>query len=160
MITILCVGKVKESSLTSLINEYVKRISKYNKINIVEINDEKFDKNLSENEKLQIKNTECNKIIEKINNITNPYVISLDLKGETLTSEKLSKKISEISTYNSSNIVFVIGGSLGLNENILKISNLTLSFSTLTFPHQLIRLFLVEQIFRSYKILNNETYHH
>lgn len=160
MITILCVGKVRESSLISLINEYLKRISKYNKINIVEINDEKFDKNLSENEKLQIKNIECNKIIEKINNITNPYVISLDLKGETLTSENLAKKISEISTYNSSNIVFVIGGSLGLNENILKISNLMLSFSTLTFPHQLIRLFLVEQIFRSYKILNNETYHH
>ncbi|MEG1705183.1 MAG: 23S rRNA (pseudouridine(1915)-N(3))-methyltransferase RlmH [Clostridia bacterium] len=159
-IQIICIGKMKEKSATTLCQEYLKRISKYAKISITELQDEKFDKILSKNDIEKIKNIECEKILEKISKITNPYVISLDLTGNTYTSEKFSKNISNIATYSSSNLVFIIGGSLGLNEKILKNSNDKMSFSTLTFPHQLIRIFLLEQIFRAFKISNNEIYHH
>lgn len=159
-IQIICIGKIKEKSLTNLCDEYTKRISKYAKISVIELADEKVDKVLSDVEIAKIKTTECNKIIDKIQKNSKSYVISLDLSGKTLTSVELSSKISNIATYSSANITFVIGGSLGLTDELLKMSDELLSFSTLTFPHQLIRVFLLEQIFRSFKILNNETYHH
>lgn len=160
MINIICVGKIKEKSLTNLCDEYLKRISKYSKISVTEISDEKFDKIISEKEVEKVKEIECSKIMDKISSISNPYVICLDLKGSNYTSEMLANKISNTNTYSSSNIVFVIGGSLGLTDKLIKLCNDSISFSSLTFPHQLIKLFLLEQIFRSYKILNKETYHH
>lgn len=159
-IQIICIGKIKEKSLTNLCDEYTKRISKYAKISIIELADEKVDKVLSAIEIEKIKTAECNKIIDKIQKNSKSYVISLDLSGKTLTSPELANKISNIATYSSANITFIIGGSLGLTDELLKMSDELLSFSTLTFPHQLIRVFLLEQIFRSFKILNNETYHH
>lgn len=159
-IQIICVGKIKEKSLTNLCDEYLKRISKYAKISVLEIPDEKIDKVSSQVEIDKVKSIECNKIIDRIQKSSKSYVICLDLIGKTLSSTGLSDKISNIATYSSSNITFVIGGSLGLNEELLKISDEAISFSTLTFPHQLIRVFLLEQIFRSFKIINNEVYHH
>ena len=160
MINIICVGKVKEKSLKSLCDEYLKRISKYSKISVIEINDEKFEKVLTLNGIEKVKEIECNKILDKISSISNPYVICLDLKGNDYTSEMFADKISKITTYSSSNIVYIIGGSLGLTNKLIKQCNESICFSKLTFPHQLIRVFLLEQLFRSFKILNNETYHH
>ena len=157
-IQIISVGKLKEKSLKTLTDEYIKRISKYAKLEIIELADEKIDGVSSFNEKENIKKIECDRIIKKIN--PKSFVFCLDLKGKTYTSEKLSEKIESIATYNTSSITFVIGGSLGLNDEIRNLSNELISFSTLTFPHQLIKLFLLEQIFRCFKISNNETYHH
>lgn len=159
-IQIICIGKIKEKSLTNLCDEYLKRISKFAKISVIELVDEKVDKILSTEEMKKIKTIECNKILDKIQKSGKSYVISLDLTGKAISSTDLADKISSIATYSSSNITFIIGGSLGLNEELLKKSDDIISFSNLTFPHQLIRVFLLEQIFRSFKILNNETYHH
>lgn len=159
-IKIICVGKLKESFTKSLQDEYVKRLGKYSKIEIIEIDDEKVPSNASKKDEEIIIEKECNKILEKIEKLNKPYIICMDLKGKQYTSEEFSEKISNITTYSSSNIVFVIGGSLGLNEKIKNLSNELISFSKMTFPHQLFRIFLLEQIFRSFKIINNETYHH
>lgn len=159
-LNIICVGKIKEQSFKNICDEYMKRISKYSKITVTQLQDEKVDKLLSTLEIDKIKNIECERILEKINKIGKTYIISLDLKGKKLTSKEFADKINNITTYHSSNITFVIGGSLGLNDKIIKMSDEVLSFSTFTFPHQLIRIFLTEQIFRAFKILNNETYHH
>ena len=155
-INIICIGKIKEKFFKEAIDEYSKRLSKYCKLNILELPDEKIpDKsNLSiENE---IKNKECNNIISHIKK--DSYIICLDLKGKEFSSEELSKNIENISM-TSSNITFIIGGSLGLTEKLLNIANQKICFSKLTFPHQLIRIFLLEQLFRSFKISNRETYH-
>lgn len=157
-IKIICLGKIKEKSLKELIDEYKKRISKYSNIEIIELNDEPIPDSCSEKEAQNIKTLECEKISKYIK--PNDYVISLDLTGKQLTSEELSEKIQEITLNGSSTIDFIIGGSLGLTREFVTNSNLVLSFSKLTFPHQLIRLFLAEQIFRSFKISNNERYHH
>ena len=157
-IQIISIGKIKEKSLKCLIDEYIKRISKYAKLDIIELPDEKLDYANSSIEIENIKKIECDRIIKKIN--PKSFVFCLDLKGTTYTSEKLSAKLENIATYTSSSITFIIGGSLGLNNEIRNISNELISFSTLTFPHQLIKLFLLEQIFRCFKISNNETYHH
>lgn len=159
-IKILCVGKVKNKDLSSLISEYKKMISKYAKLDILELEDEKFPTNLSKSDIYIIKEKESNKIIDKIKKINKPYIISLDLNGTKFTSINFAKEIEKISIKGYSNIIFVIGGSLGISDELLSICNDSICFSTLTFPHQLIRLFLCEQIFRSFKILNNETYHH
>lgn len=159
-IKIMCVGKIKEKSLSSLLSEYEKRISKYAKIDIIEVQDEKFDKNLSENDINIIKEKESNKIIDKINKLSNPFLIALDLKGDNLNSIEFAKQIEKIPTKGYSTIVFVIGGSLGISDKLLNMANEKICFSSLTFPHQLIRVFLLEQIFRAFKIINNENYHH
>lgn len=159
-IKIMCVGKIKEKSLSSLLSEYEKRISKYAKIDIIEVQDEKFDKNLSENDINIIKEKESNKIIDKINKLSNPFLIALDLKGDNLDSIDFAKQIEKIPTKGYSTIVFVIGGSLGISDKLLSMANEKICFSSLTFPHQLIRVFLLEQIFRAFKIINNENYHH
>ena len=154
-INIISVGKIKEKYLKDAINEYSKRLSKYCKLNIIEIDDEQIPGNLNEKIAENIKNIEGTKILS---NIKNTYSISLDLKGKQFSSEEFSKKIENISLNNNS-ISFIIGGSLGLSNKVISNSNELICFSKMTFPHQLIRVFLLEQLFRAFKIQNNETYH-
>lgn len=156
-IKIICVGKLKEKYLIDGINEYTKRISKYSNIEIIELPDEPIPDNPSPKETDSIKKKEANKIRKYID--SHDYVCSLDLSGKQLTSEELSEKISEITVQGYSTIDFIIGGSLGIEKDLVTNSNLILSFSKLTFPHQLFRLILCEQIYRSFKIINNESYH-
>ena len=158
-IKILCIGKIKEKSLKELISEYEKRISKYAKLEIIELDDEKIPQNASVSIENQVKVAESNKILERLEKYPNANVILLDLKGKQYTSEEFSEKIDAIQTYSSSTIIFVIGGSLGMSNELLNYRSEKICFSKMTFPHQLIRLFLLEQIFRAFKILNNETYH-
>ena len=155
-INIICVGKVKEKFFTSAIEEYSKRLSKYCKLEIIELHDEKIPDKSNENIENLIKTKECNNLISHIK--PDSYIICLDLKGKTFSSEEFSKNIENISMQNSS-ITFIIGGSLGLTKEILNISNQNICFSRMTFPHQLIRVFLLEQLFRAFKISNGEKYH-
>ena len=155
-INIICIGKIKENFFKDSIAEYSKRLSKYCKLNIIELPDERIPDKTNESIENEIKTKECNNIIKHLKK--DSYVICLDLKGKELSSEELSKNIENISMQ-SSQITFIIGGSLGLTNELLNISNQNISFSKLTFPHQLIRIFLLEQLFRSFKIIYNETYH-
>lgn len=150
MIKIICVGKLKESYLKDAIAEYQKRISKYTKLEIIEVKDYNFDD--------RQKNLEMEK--EQIIKYMDPkdYVVTLEIEGSELTSIELSKKINSILAQNS-NLCFIIGGSYGLEDTIKKKASFRLSFSKLTFPHQLFRVLLLEQLYRSYKIRNNESYH-
>ena len=150
MIKIICVGKIKEKYLVDAINEYMKRLSKYTKINIIEVND--FD-NPNKDIVLMKEKELIKKYIDE-----RDYVITLEIDGNMLSSEELANKIDNILISNS-NITFIIGGSYGLHEDIKKRSNYKLSFSKLTFPHQLFRVNLLEQLYRTYKINNNESYH-
>lgn len=143
MIKIIAVGKIKENYLKEAINDYQKRINKYHKLEIIEIEDDNII-----NEK--------DRILKYINK--KDFLIALDIQGTELTSIELSKKLDNI-FINNSNITFIIGGSNGIHDSIKNIVNYKLSFSKMTFPHQLFRLILLEQIHRSFKILNNETYH-
>lgn len=150
MITVICVGKIKEKYLVDAIKEYSKRISKYSKLNIIEVND--IDKGTV----FEIMDKEGNDILKHIKD--RDYVITLEIEGNRLSSIELAKKIDNVFN-NYSNIVFVIGGSYGLSDSVKSRSNYSLSFSDLTFPHQLFRVMLLEQIYRVFKINNNETYH-
>ncbi len=143
MIKIICIGKIKEKYLTELINDYLTRTNKYHKIEIIELQDTN-------------KKEEGIKILSKLSNKS--YKVALTIDGERLTSPELSKFI-ETKLMNYSNIDFIIGGSEGLDEQVLKQVDYKLSFSPLTFPHGLFRGILLEQIYRSFKIINNETYH-
>lgn len=154
-INIVCVGKIKENYLKEAILEYSKRLSKYCKLSFVEIDDEQIPNNLNTKISENIKEIEGNKILS---HIKNNYVIALDLKGKQYSSEDFSAKLENILLLNS-NITFIIGGSLGLSKEVLQKSNELICFSKMTFPHQLIRVFLLEQLFRAFKIQNNETYH-
>ena len=156
-INIICVGKLKEGYLKQAVEEYSKRLKKYCDLNIIEINDEQLPSKINESVIEQIKEKECKKIMENIRN--DSYVIPLDLRGKQHTSEEFSSKIDNIQTQGYSNITFIIGGTLGLTNEVLKRANETICFSKMTFPHQLIRVFLLEQIFRGFKISKNETYH-
>ena len=156
-INVICIGKLKEKYLQDALSEYSKRLSKYCILNITELPDEKLPNNLNDSLINIIKEKESNNIISHIEK--NSYVITLDLKGKQYTSEEFSRKINNISLNNSSSITFIIGGTLGLSDKVLKSSNELICFSKMTFPHQLIRIFLLEQIFRAFKISNNETYH-
>lgn len=149
MIKIICVGLIKEPSLKTLIVEYSKRISKYTKIEIIELHDYNLDV------KATLKQEGLN-ILKKID--SKDFVITLEIDGRMLNSLELAEKIRTIQI-NNPTIAFVIGGSNGLDESVKARSNYALSFSKLTFPHQLFRLNLLEQIFRAYKIINNEAYH-
>lgn len=155
-INLICVGKIKERFLKDAIDEYSKRLSKYCKLTITELPDEKIPDKLYPKLEQEIKSKECTNIINHIKK--DSYIIALDLSGKEYTSEEFSKKLQNISMENS-HITFIIGGSLGLTEDLLKICNLKICFSKMTFPHQLIRLFLLEQAFRAFKIQNGETYH-
>ena len=143
MIKIICPGKIKEKYLRDGIEDYTKRISKYHKIEIIELEDSNV-------------NEEGERIIKHIDN--NDYVITLEIDGNSITSEEFANKLDKIFITNSK-ICFVIGGSYGLSKLVKERSNYNLSFSRLTFPHQLFRMILLEQIYRAFKIMNNETYH-
>lgn len=156
-INIICVGKIKENYLKDAISEYSKRLSKFCNLNITELSDEKLPNKLNDSIINEIKNKECNKIIQTIKK--DSYIICLDLKGKEFSSEEFSQKIDNIALNFNSSITFVIGGTLGLNQEILSLANEKICFSKMTFPHQLIRVFLLEQLFRAFKISNNETYH-
>ena len=155
-INIICIGKIKENYLKDAILEYSKRLSRYCKLNIIEITDEQIPNNLNNKISDNIKNIEGTKILSYIKN---SYVISLDLNGKQFSSEEFSNKLENIALNINSNISFIIGGSLGLSKDVILNSNELICFSKMTFPHQLIRVFLLEQIFRAFKIQNNETYH-
>ena len=135
---------------------YTKRISKYATLELLEVKDEHAPENLSEKDMEIVKEKEAERILSKIKD---SYIVSLAIEGTPYSSEQLAEKIEHIKTYNSSNITFIIGGSLGLSESIIKKSDLLLSFSNLTFPHQLMKLILLEQLYRSFRINNNEPYH-
>lgn len=148
MIKVVCVGKIKEKFLSLAISEYLKRLSKYTKIDIVQIPDEA-------NAEKALK-VEGEKILSKIRD--DEYVIALDISGDSISSIEFAKKINNVFN-NYSKITFVIGGSYGLSSVVKKRSNYLLSFSKMTFPHQMFRLILLEQVYRAYKINNNESYH-
>ena len=149
MIKIITVGKLKEQYFRDAVEEYLKRLSKYTKIELIEVPDEDFD----------IKKTLDREKDSILKHITDKdYVVTIEIEGKELTSVELSKKLNDI-MINNSDITFVIGGSYGLHDDIKRRSNYALSFSKMTFPHQLFRVMLLEQIYRSYKIINNETYH-
>lgn len=156
-INIVCVGKIKEDYLKSAVLEYSKRLSKYCNLNFIELPDEKLPNKLNSSIINEIKQKECTRILQNIKK--DSYVICLDLKGKELSSEDFSKKIDDIGLNFNSTITFIIGGTLGLTETVLMEANELLCFSKMTFPHQLIRVFLLEQLFRAFKISRNETYH-
>lgn len=156
-ITIIGVGKIKEKFMQEGIKEYSKRLSRYCKLKILEVADESAPENLSKKEIEIIKEKEGKRIYEKLPN--NSYIISLDIKGKNFSSEEFSNKIEDITLGGINDITFIIGGSLGLSEEILNKSNLKLSFSKMTFPHQLMRMILLEQIYRGFRIMKGEPYH-
>ncbi len=156
-INIVCVGKIKEKYLKLGIDEFKKRLSKYCKLEIIELEDEKAPENLSDKEMLMIKEKEGKKILSKIKD--NSYVIALAIDGKNLSSEELAETINKLGVRGISNITFVIGGSLGLSDEVLSRADYKLSFSKMTFPHQLMRLILLEQVYRVYRINNGEPYH-
>ena len=156
-ITILCVGKIKEKFYRDAITEYGKRLSRYCKLEIVEVQDEKTPDHASENEELLIKEKEAERMEKYLKD--GAYVIALAIDGRQLDSVELSEKLAQLGTAGTSHIIFVIGGSLGLSDRILKRADYRLSFSKMTFPHQLMRVILLEQIYRGYRIMNHEPYH-
>ena len=156
-ITIITVGKLKEKYLKQGIDEYLKRLTAYAKVEIIELPDEKAPETLSDVEMVQIKEKEGERILSKIN--PDAYVIALAIEGKMKTSEELADTIDKLGTYGKSKITFIIGGSLGLSQEVMKRSDEALSFSKMTFPHQLMRLILVEQIYRAYRIIRDEPYH-
>jgi len=156
-VNIYCVGKIKEKFYTAAIDEYSKRLSRYCKLNIIEVADEKTPDNASEALNEQIKKKEGERLLASIKD--NAYVIALAIDGKMLDSVKLASEIDRLGVMGTSDISFVIGGSLGLSDEVLKRADYKLSFSKMTFPHQLMRVILLEQIYRSYRIIKNEPYH-
>lgn len=156
-IKIISVGKIKEKYLVEGIKEYTKRLSLFTSTEFIEVDDEKIPDKSSLNQDKIILDKEGQRILSKIKD--NEYVILLDLHGKELDSIKFAHHIQDIMTRGSSTITFVIGGSLGLSQDLINRSQYRLCFSKMTFTHQMIKLFLVEQIYRSFKIINNHTYH-
>ncbi|WP_044749278.1 23S rRNA (pseudouridine(1915)-N(3))-methyltransferase RlmH [Bacillus alveayuensis] len=156
-ISIICVGKLKEKYLKQGIDEYVKRLSGYAKVEIIEVPDEKAPENLSDQEMEQVKQKEGERILAKISDDT--YVIALAIEGKMKSSEELAESLDKLATYGKSKIAFVIGGSLGLSKQVMQRANEALSFSKMTFPHQLMRLILLEQVYRAFRINRGEPYH-
>lgn len=156
-ITIITVGKIKEKYLKDAIAEYSKRLTKYCKLDIVEVADEKTPDNASEVVEESIRDKEAERIMKHIKD--DMYVITLEIGGRMLSSEELASTIEKLGIQGKSDIAFVIGGSIGLGKEVLKRSNYALSFSKMTFPHQLMRVILLEQIYRSYRIIKGEPYH-
>ena len=151
MIKIICVGKIKDKHLSSLIDDYIKKINKYHKLEVIEVKDEA----INDNEDIVL-NSEGSRVLSKIND--NDYVILMDLHGKAIDSISFARKIDKL-FISYPKIVFVIGGSLGLSDELRNRANEAIKLSDLTFLHNMSRLILVEQIYRSFKILNNETYH-
>jgi len=157
MIRILAVGKLKEKAMTSLVNEYTKRIKAFAKIEIAEVADENAPQSLSAAQMEQVKDKEGERILAKVK--PNDYVILLDLAGTMWSSETFAEKIDHLQTYGNSDITFVIGGSLGLSKALIARSNERWKLSDLTFPHALVRVLLCEQIYRAFTILHHQPYH-
>ena len=156
-ITIVTVGKIKEKYLRDAIGEYSKRLSKYCKLEIVEVADEKTPDNASETMEKIIRDKEAERILKYVRE--DAYVITLEIGGKMLDSVEFSRKLENLGIQGKSHILFIIGGSIGLGEAVLKRSDFPLSFSKMTFPHQMMRVILLEQIYRSYRITNGEPYH-
>lgn len=156
-ITIITVGKLKEKYLKQGIQEYMKRLGAYANIEIIELPDEKAPENMSEAEMEEVKRKEGERILAKVS--LDSYIITLEILGELASSEKFAKKLDQLALHGKSKIAFIIGGSLGLSEEVQKRSDYALSFSKMTFPHQLMRLILVEQIYRAFRINRGEPYH-
>ena len=156
-INIIAVGKIKEKYIKEGIKEFSKRLSRYASLKIIEINDEKAPENLSDKDMQIVKGKEGDKIIQKLSQSS--YLIALTIDGKQLSSEELSEKIEDIMLEGGSDITFIIGGSLGLSDEVIKMCKYKLSFSRMTFPHQLMRLILLEQIYRSFRIIRGEPYH-
>ncbi|MGM0501082.1 MAG: 23S rRNA (pseudouridine(1915)-N(3))-methyltransferase RlmH [Bacillota bacterium] len=156
-IRVVAVGKIKQSYAKQGIKEFSKRLQNYCNLEVVELEDEKINNNLSSKEQDKIKEKEGQRIISALND--RAYTIVLDPDGKAMTSENLSKSISNLQVQGYSSIEFVIGGALGLGQNVKKAADYILTFSHFTFTHQMIRLILLEQIYRAFKIKNNEPYH-
>lgn len=156
-ITLITVGKIKEKFYTDAIAEYSKRLSRYCKLEIIQVADEKTPDKASETEERQIKDREGERILAHVKD--GAYVIALAIEGQMLSSEQLADKIGQLGIGGQSQIVLIIGGSLGLSEAVLRRADYKLSFSKMTFPHQLMRVILLEQIYRSYRIITGEPYH-
>ena len=156
-LTVIVVGKLREKYLKEGIGEYSKRLSRFCELEIVEVEDEQAPENLAAAQELQVKKKEAEKILKKVKE--GSALVILDVKGERTSSEGLAAKLQTFFISGKSHITFVIGGSLGLDQELLKKADYRFSMSELTFPHQLARLILLEQLFRAFKIMNNETYH-
>ena len=156
-ITVIAVGKIKEKFFEDAIGEYSKRLSRYCKLEILQVPDEKTPDNASETVETQIKEKEGERILSKIPE--GAYVIALAIEGKMLDSEELAEKINTLGITGTSQIVFIIGGSLGLSGQVLERADYKLSFSRMTFPHQLMRVVLLEQVYRGYRIITGAPYH-
>lgn len=156
-ITIITVGKIKEKYLKDAIAEYSKRLSKYCKLEIVEVADEKTPDNASGTMEDAIRSKEAERILKYVK--ADAYIITLEIQGKQLTSGEMAEKIKRLGVMGTSHIIFIIGGSIGLGKEVLEKSDYALSFSKMTFPHQLMRVILLEQIYRSYRIISGEPYH-
>lgn len=156
-IKILCVGKIKEKFYRDAIDEYLKRLSKYASVSVIEVADEKTSENASDTEIDMVKQKEGERLIKSINE--RDFVVALAILGKQMDSVAFSKYIEDLGISGKSTIDFVIGGSLGLSEEILKRADYQISFSKMTFPHQLMRVVLLEQIYRAMRIMKNEPYH-
>lgn len=156
-ITVITVGKLKEKYLKDAIAEYSKRLSKYCKLDIIEVADEKTPEHASEVVEEAIRAKEAERILKYVKD--DAYVMTLEIGGKQLSSEEFAEKIEKLGVQGTSHIIFIIGGSIGLGNEVLKKSDYALSFSKMTFPHQLMRVILLEQIYRCYRINSNEPYH-
>lgn len=158
-VTILCVGKIKEKYLKDAIDEYSKRLTRYVKLQIIEVIDEKTKDNISLLQEENIKIKEGERILSKLPFNKGDYVVALDLQGKEFTSQGFSSFMQNNMTMGVAHIYFIIGGSLGISKDVLQKCNSKVCFSKMTFPHQLMRVILLEQVYRGFKIINNEPYH-
>lgn len=156
-IKIIGVGKLKEKYLVQAMQEYLKRLQAYSKVEVIELADEKAPENLSETQMMQIKDKEGERILAKIKD--QEYVIALAIEGKNPSSEAFAQKIENLGIQGKSQLVFVIGGSLGLSPSVMQRSNAQISFGKMTFSHQLMRVMLTEQIYRAFRIIHNQPYH-
>lgn len=156
-ITVIAIGKLKEKYWTDAIKEYSKRLGSYCNLNIIELKESPLRANPSAADEQAVKNAEGNDILSRIK--PTDFVITLEIKGKGLSSEQLADKIEDLAINGKSSIVFIIGGSLGLSADVSKRADFKLSFSAMTFPHQMMRVILLEQIYRAFKIIRNEAYH-
>lgn len=155
-IQIICAGRLKEKFFADAAGEYIKRLSRFAKVSVIEVHDEKIPPNAARGEIEKAKDTEAAAMLEKIDE--RGYIFALCVEGKQLSSEKFAEKIADVMMYKS-NITFIIGGSAGLSDKVKAKADFKLSFSGMTFPHQLMRVILLEQVYRGFKIINNENYH-
>lgn len=156
-VNIICIGSLKERYWTEAVEEYSKRLSRYCILSINELREERLQDNPSEAQEMNVRDIEGKNILKQIRK--DSYVIALEIQGKEFSSERLAEKVSSLAVDGKSEICFIIGGSIGLSQEVLSRADLKLSFSKMTFPHQMMRVILLEQIYRSFKIIRNEKYH-